>query len=299
MAASGGMFGFHDPAHRSVRNVPRLDGVTLCAVSSREPWLALRAMNVSMRGVDFGDALLCAPVGFHSQVGEKIRCVDIPVFHSVRQYSEFLLASLLPHIITPHVLIVQWDGYVLHPDAWCDAFLEYDYIGAPWPHFPAERSVGNGGFSLRSRRLMEAMLDSDFVPSHPEDVSICHRNRRLLEDRYGIRFAPVEVAERFSYERRRPNVTTFGFHGFFNFPDFMSPEELNDLLDDVPVEVLCNRDARDLILRLMSEGSKEGRRLARKILSRRLVFCPWSFKNFSLALKCGMTQFSYRNKGSS
>lgn len=36
------------------------------------------------------------------------------------------------YIETPHVLVVQYDGFILNPDAWTDEFLEYDYVGAPW-----------------------------------------------------------------------------------------------------------------------------------------------------------------------
>ena len=37
-----------------------------------------------------------------------------------------------------------------------------DYIGAPWPHFRDGHNVGNGGFSLRSRRLLEACRELPF-----------------------------------------------------------------------------------------------------------------------------------------
>jgi hypothetical protein len=60
---------------------------------------------------------------------------------------------------------------------WRDAFLEYDYIGASWLQF----DDGNGGFSLRTRRLMELCRDPAFVPVHPEDLAIGRTNRAWLE----------------------------------------------------------------------------------------------------------------------
>ena len=33
-------------------------------------------------------------------------------------------------------------------------FFDYDYIGAPWPNNFVNR-VGNGGFSLRSKKFLE------------------------------------------------------------------------------------------------------------------------------------------------
>jgi len=29
-----------------------------------------------------------------------------------------------------HVLVMQWDGFILHPELWDRAFLDDDYIGA-------------------------------------------------------------------------------------------------------------------------------------------------------------------------
>ena len=40
--------------------------------------------------------------------------------------------------------------------AWRPEFLDYDYIGAVWPHVLDKYNVGNGGFSLRSKALLEA-----------------------------------------------------------------------------------------------------------------------------------------------
>jgi hypothetical protein len=111
---------------------------------------------------------------------------------------------------------VQWDGFVLDATQWAPQFLEYDYVGAPWPQFSDGRDVGNGGFSLRSRRLLEACRDPRFRAAHPEDVAICRLNRDLLEREHGIRFADRSTAERFAFERTEPDGPTFGFHGVFN-----------------------------------------------------------------------------------
>jgi hypothetical protein len=39
-----------------------------------------------------------------------------------------------------------------------EKFLQYDYVGAPWPW--AHLHVGNGGFSLRKRSTMLKILDT-------------------------------------------------------------------------------------------------------------------------------------------
>jgi hypothetical protein len=68
---------------------------------------------------------------------------------------------------TEYVLIIQTDGMPVN--AGLEKFLgKYDYYGAPWPGhchykdwFPYPRyGVGNGGFSLRSKRICECASKS-------------------------------------------------------------------------------------------------------------------------------------------
>ena len=58
------------------------------------------------------------------------------------------------------MLLIQWDGYVVNPEAWDPAFLGCDYLGAKWYWHDDGMRVGNGGFSLRSRRLLDALAGS-------------------------------------------------------------------------------------------------------------------------------------------
>lgn len=133
------------------------------------------------------------------------------IFSSAEEYSFFMANGKLK-IETDFVLIAQMDGFIINPSAWSDDFLKYDYIGAPWP----DGIVGNGGFCLRSKKLLDALKDISKIFSderyHPEDLYICKTKRNLLETEYGIKFAPFEVANRFSVENR-PYMGQFGFHG--------------------------------------------------------------------------------------
>lgn len=119
---------------------------------------------------------------------------------------------------------MQWDGFVVRPEAWDPGFLDFDYIGAIWPQFDDGAVVGNGGFSLRSKRLLEACQSLD-VSSHPEDVTICRTHRVLLEQEFGIRFADPATAARFSYERSNRTGAEFGFHGAFNLPSHLPADD--------------------------------------------------------------------------
>ena len=173
------------------------------------------ALRSSMDQVLFGEVLLFAHEP-PSELPGSIRFVRIPRLTSSRDYSEFMLGPIADHIRLPYCLVTQWDGFVVDAGAWDAAFLDYDYVGAPWPQFGDGHDVGNGGFSLRSKRLLEACRDERFVHAHPEDVAIGRVNRDLLERSHGIRFADRTAAARFSFERTTPPGPTFGFHGIFN-----------------------------------------------------------------------------------
>ncbi len=145
---------------------------------------------------------------------------------SLADMCRFLMRGLHEHIDTDVAILVQWDGYAINARKWDDKFLEWDFIGAPWPrHFPFVRAhlncrVGNGGFSLRSKRWLEASATLPEPPAHmlvSEDV---YSSRHA--DHYakaGCRVAPLDVAMRFSMEHRieeHPRwrlADSFGFHG--------------------------------------------------------------------------------------
>jgi len=84
--------------------------------------------------------------------------------------------------------------------------------------------VGNGGFSLRSRRLLQALEDPVIVPSHPEDLCICRTYRARLEAQ-GLRFAPRALARRFAVEDEPLRDDVFGFHGPYHMPHLLPPDE--------------------------------------------------------------------------
>jgi hypothetical protein len=137
---------------------------------------------------------------------------------------------------------------------WTNDFLQYDYIGAAWPHHP-DTPVGNGGFSLRSVKLLEALESPRITKRHPEDVCICDDNKATLENQFGIRFAPTNVAEQFAVERTEWHPV-FGFHGFFNFGKALSPKELQDFINLLPDSYLGGVDTYDLIDCLIEDKNK-------------------------------------------
>ena len=142
----------------------------------------------------------------------------IPPLKCIEDYSKFVMKELYKYVDTEHVLIIHHDGYIVNPSAWNSEWLSYDYIGAPWSDRPQERCVGNGGFCLRSRRLLEIIATDPFITEfHPEDKIICRTYGEYLESKYFIKFAPKTDADKFSTEGWTKNQKQyngeFGFHG--------------------------------------------------------------------------------------
>lgn len=171
-------------------------------------------------------------------------------------YSKFCIREMHKYVNTSHALICQYDGYVLNGEAWTNEFLKYDYIGAV---MAPSGVVGNGGFSLRSKKLMEWISQQPWEDVHPEDSCLCIRHREEIE-KAGFRFAPPEVAEWFAFEGRSWNTKewqglgdgwtrSFGFHS---------------LLTLLPIEHrVCNifthsGDAGDVIYSLASVKALSG-----------------------------------------
>lgn len=185
-----------------------LPRITLVCIDCVAPSRAFVALKTSMKDIKFGSVKLLSSKDI--DIESDIRLVKIRPIDSKEAYSRFILKELDSFYDTDFVLVIQWDGYVWNSKAWTDEFFEYDFIGAPW-HW--DKVVGNGGFSLRSRKLTEMtrkhIFDAEF--EHPEDMAVCRIYRKNFEEQ-GIKFAPVEVAYKFSVEHE-PYVGSFGFHG--------------------------------------------------------------------------------------
>lgn len=203
-----------------------LPEVTLCAVDTTDKVaLTERAIEKCTEQCHFPAVKL-----FTNDASRK-HAVPIPALNGLEGYSQFITRELHKHVATSHVLIVQHDGYIVNPLAWKQDWLRYDYIGAPWEKW---KVVGNGGFSLRSKKLLEAT--AKIAPGelpHPEDSWICYRHRNDLCNLFGLKFAPYEIASRFAFEGRSYDgkewkglptqwANQFGFHSWLTvLPDLM------------------------------------------------------------------------------
>lgn len=193
-----------------------LPQVTICAVTSLNLQATIEALEGSLSQIDFAACKLFTDMPI-SPGNPAISVVEIDRLDSSAAYSDFVLSRLPGFIQTDYCLIVQWDGHVLDASRWRAEFLEFDYIGASWPQFDDGHDVGNGGFSLRSHKLMELCQNPKFAGQHPEDVVIARENREWLEAQ-GMLFAPRTLADQFAAERAGDLDASFGYHGVFNMP---------------------------------------------------------------------------------
>lgn len=230
-----------------------LPGVMLCAVASVNILATVAALRRAMAVANFGDCVLFTDLA-DEIAAPGIRVVKIERITSSAAYSQFVLRNLVDHLTLQHCMLVQWDGYPTHPQLWEDAFLECDYIGAPWPQFNDGHDVGNGGFSLRSRKLMEACREPGMTIGHPEDVMIGRVNRSALEKR-GMRFADTSLAARFSCERSGNLNMTFGFHGVFHMVEVLGVRQFLKLYESLDERTSVWRDLTNIIRELRAAGA--------------------------------------------
>jgi hypothetical protein len=237
------------PAAVLTRPAPPLSlpSVTLLAATSVAAEATARAIELSAARIAFGEVLWISDLPPPVRIAGLARWVRIPPLAGRDAYSRFMLRDLAALLGTEFILCVQWDGHVLEPEAWEPAFLDYDYIGAVWPHFRDGRTVGNGGFSLRSRRLLEACARLPDCRSEPEDLFICRTMRPQLERDHAIRFAPPELAERFAFERKPPRGQVFGFHGCFNLVKLLPDREAAGLIRELPLHALARNELHELL----------------------------------------------------
>lgn len=221
-----------------------LADVTLCCIDCATPVLALRALHASLDQCEFGAALLLTDAAITDArvVVRRIARVD-----SAASYSAFVLKHLAAHVATDFVLLVQWDGWVIDGARWEGGFRDFDYIGAPWGWLAPGRNIGNGGFSLRSRRLLAVLADAAFPVAHPEDAWIGQVWRPALEQ-HGLRFADTATARRFAVELDQSPAPSFGFHGLSDFWRAVAPGALAEVLGLLPAPAAGSILAQNLML---------------------------------------------------
>ncbi len=197
----------------------KLDNITLIAISGIDYQAKenAEAIKKSCEGIEFGE----------------VKYIQVGSIKDIDSWNYAVIYDLPNYIKTEFCLFIHGDGYIINPDLWNPIWLEYDFIGAPWP-LPSDAysyrdeigrlvRVGNS-VGLRSKKLL------DLVATRPkewfweqkrrygncnEDGFITCHNRKWLENQ-GCKFAPLEVAIHFSkehtIEENKDIEKTFMFH---------------------------------------------------------------------------------------
>ena len=180
----------------------QLPDVTLFGIDAHDPKGIIRAAEISQRHIEFGD----------------VKIITERLFKGREGYSEFCIKEMWKYVKTSHVLVIHSDGYIQNPWAWKDEWLSFDYVGAVWDWYN-EHQNGNGGFTLRSSKLLNIIKEWEVTKEIIEDDYLCRTMRPVLESK-GIKFAPVEVCKKFSIEgygiKPQYNIYNgeFGFHSY-------------------------------------------------------------------------------------
>jgi hypothetical protein len=191
-----------------------LPNVCLFGIDAHDPVGLSRAAEICERDVEFG---------------AKVIITEHDIFRGREGYSKFMIQDLWYHVKDndcTHVLTIHGDGFIQNPLSWDNGWLGVDYLGATWVYKDG-MNVGNGGFSLRSKKLIEICSRLDISDFHPEDCKIARKYRPFLEKEFGIVYGTEEQANRFSIEaygcnfmqdssgaRATQYTGQFGSHGY-------------------------------------------------------------------------------------
>lgn len=227
----------------------KLLNLDLISINCVDPYQSAVAINYCQKYFEFRKSILVT----HQDI--DVHDIELHIIDKLDwyQYNDHVL-NLIEHTDNDYVMLIQDDGHPINPELWDNEYLEYDYIGAPWPgeeswislqhkdqqdyirkNFPKNR-VGNGGFCIRSRKFLEFSAQYDSCNGLGEDSFLCTRKYDEAIA-YGIKFAPLELSSKFSYENpciefgtpwNQPVVLDkskhFGWHGknFLNTQELMS-----------------------------------------------------------------------------
>jgi hypothetical protein len=208
----------------------KLNNIDLIAIDCNHPEEAIHALNISSKNIEFGRVILFTDSkkeSFSHIDTDNVEFMRIPKIKSADEYQDFCL-RLTYFLDNQYALLIQHDGFILNANLWNHKFLDYDYIGAPWTKedgntWCTNTRVGNGGFSLRSKKFL--LYSSIFGTTNGvnEDYFLTNVGYQYAVKR-GIKFADIKTAIEFSFEKPCNDLeyesfnpsNHFGFHGLNN-----------------------------------------------------------------------------------
>lgn len=205
----------------------QLPSVTLCLIDCLTTERSIKVLEHCKKMCDFGDVKFLSSIPNDYQHWVKIQPLN-----SLIAYSIFMLKDFYKYIDTERCLIVQRDGWILNPQSWDESWNLLDFIG---PLFMQLDRCGSGGFSLRSKKIMQDI--SAHLPAWDgtqKDAERIQAKLSFYEDgeltltqfSKGYKIATLEQAANFAaggnrnpeYFRERP----FGWHRTWQEIDFVT-----------------------------------------------------------------------------
>lgn len=209
-----------------------LPDVTLVVAETRCHELMRLTLTDAVLKVKFGGIVIHTDKPELIGIPAPAEYITVPDWPNKIEQGQFYYMEAGHAAKTSHVLLTEWDGGIRDVNAWSDDFLKYDYIGAPWVWAKGQRhTVGNGGFMLLSKRMIEHVYPARNSFKISTDVGYSQVNRLRLEREIGARWAPEPVAIQFSYEHyyeahRSQSKPSFGYHDIFNWPLALPKDEV-------------------------------------------------------------------------
>lgn len=202
----------------------KLPQVTLCCIGSEKyKDQQQKALDYSTEHIEFG----------------AVKNIIVPT-NTIDEWNRAVVFDLGDYIDTEFALLIHPDGMIAHPQSWRNEWLQYDFIGSPFP-MPNDdfsyrdingkiQRVGNS-VSLRSKKLMQlpkklGMEWKSFHGYFNEDGYITVNMRHIFEEN-GCVFAPFEEAVLFGMETpldEHLGIQSFVYHKNYGknayFPNF-------------------------------------------------------------------------------
>lgn len=190
----------------------KLPQITLIALTGKDFESHDYAIKKSCEGIEWG----------------AVKIIYDYTIKNINDWNYKIVYELGNYVDTDFCMLIHADGYVINPDAFKPEFLEYDFIGAPWP-LPRDSysyrtpegeiiRVGNS-VSIRSKSLLDAprRLGLPWRPyygnTNEDGYLNVHQRSNLIA--HGLNFAPLDIAKYFSKEHEieeNKEIKTFAFH---------------------------------------------------------------------------------------
>jgi hypothetical protein len=217
----------------------KLENITLIALTSIKLDKTIKALEYSSKDIKFGAIKLVSDVK-PDNLPDSIKHEFCPKMSNINEWNYAAIYELPKHVTTEFCILIHDDGFIVNADSWRPEFLDYDYIGAPWP-LPNDNfsyraidgeliRVGNS-VSLRSKKLLDLPndLELEWKPFHGyynEDGFIAVNYRHIYKE-HGCKYAYIDVAKHFSHETMIPEISgilPFAFHRYAgtnaNYPKY-------------------------------------------------------------------------------